>query len=354
MNCKQCLLPAKAPGANINKNGICAFCRGEKQNDQVLSEQDRLKKLQELENILYVAKQYPTKPYDAVVCLSGGKDSILLLYKLKVEYGLNVVAFTTDMNIPEIAWENIRRTVKQLEVDHVIHTPNMQFYEKMYRWLLRNQEERGAVRTVCYVCAPLFEGDALRYATLNKIPLVFAGYAPGQPDPVERMVFEYSKENINKDWTPDELRSSGEFTEEELACFWNPHRFPSNTKFPRYIAPFHAWPYNQEHAIQQVVDLGLVKTPRQASPIHSNCPLNWLLMYSDLKHLGYNPYAPEFASLVRDQRANKFYWKVAQPLINAMIRWRVFLGRNVTRNLKWLNLKPRDLKITRPAPLKNK
>ena len=36
--------------------------------------------------------------------LSGGKDSCYLLYKLKREYGLNVAAFTADMNVPDAAW----------------------------------------------------------------------------------------------------------------------------------------------------------------------------------------------------------------------------------------------------------
>jgi hypothetical protein len=33
-----------------------------------------------------------------------------------------------------------------------------------------------------------------------------------------------------------------------------------------------------------------------------------------------------------------------------MIRYKVLLGRNVARSLRWLGLTPGDLRVTRPAP----
>jgi hypothetical protein len=96
---------------------------------------------------------------------------------------LNVLAFTTDMNVPPVAWDNIKRTIDQLGVDHIVSTPPNDFYRKMYRFLLQNQETRGAVRTACYVCAPLFEGYALAAAVDKKLPLVVAGYSPGSQNP---------------------------------------------------------------------------------------------------------------------------------------------------------------------------
>ena len=51
--------------------------------------------------------------YDCLVNLSGGKDSCYLLYRPKRDYSLNVLAFTTDMNVPEVAWDNIRRTIPE-------------------------------------------------------------------------------------------------------------------------------------------------------------------------------------------------------------------------------------------------
>ena len=100
--------------------------------------------------------------------------------------------------------------------------------------------------------------------------------------------------------------------------------------------------------MKKVVSLGLVPSAKHASPVHSNYPINWLLMYSDLKHFGYNPYAPEFAALIREGKARRSEWKVMAPLVDFMIRRRIGPGREVTRSLDALSLKPDDLQITRP------
>ncbi len=129
------------------------------------------------------------------------------------------------------------------------------------------------------------------------IPLILAGYSPGQPEP-QRMLYEFSPRLIREeDWTPPHLKECGEFSSEELSRFYNPLELPADTCFPRYLAPYHAWEYDQDEVMRKVAELGLVKRGRHASPIVSNYPINWLMMYSDLKHFNYNPYAPEFSAL---------------------------------------------------------
>ena len=345
--CRQCLLPRNVKGADIDAAGLCALCRDYARNGHHDDEELRKARERDLETAL---RDQRGGEYDCLVNLSGGKDSCYLLYKLVTEYGLKVLAFTTDMNVPAVAWDNIRRTVGKLEVEHIVYTPPESFYRKLYRYLLQNQEERGAVRTVCYVCAPLFEGYALALAVEKNIPLVLAGYSPGQPEP-DRMVYEFKPSMIaDEDWTPREIRESGLFTEDELELFWNPFRYPAGTRFPRYLAPFHAWSYNQDDVMKAVVRLGLASSSSHASPVHSNCPLNWLLMYSDLKNLGYNPYQPEFSALIREGKASRLRWRLAAPVVNTMIRTQTFLGRNVKTSLERLDLTIDDLKITRPNP----
>jgi hypothetical protein len=346
LRCRRCLLPSTVPGSDFDAAGICKHCRAFRPEDETDAEAARLERLRDLEHALTSVRS--AGGYHAVVCLSGGKDSLDLLYRLKREYGLNVLAFTVDANIPAIAWRNIERTVKALQVDHVVYRPPTSFYRKLFAYLLRHQEPRGAVYTVSYVYAPLFEGDALSLATEKGIPLVLAGYSPGQPEP-ERMVYEFSRKLIcETDWTPPGLRASGEFSDAEFGRFWNPHRWPSGTRFPRYLAPFHAWEYDQDAIMRRVVSHGLVARRSHASPIHSNYPVNWLLMYSDLKNLGYNPYAPEFSSLIRRGKASYRYWKVMAPLVDLMIRRRILLGRNVTTQMNELQLREGDLRIDRP------
>ena len=344
--CKRCLLPAAVPGAAIDRTGTCASCRDYRPTDAAASRQVQEARRADLERSLADCRGQGR--YDALVCLSGGKDSLDLLFRAKSDYGLKVLAFTVDANIPEVAWRSIRRTVEKLGVDHLVYRPSAAFYRKIFAYLLRNQEERGAVYTVSYVYAPLFEGDALSVATERGIPLVLAGYSPGQPEP-ERMEYEFSRKLIcETDWTPPGLKDAGDFSDAELARFWNPQRFPEGTRFPRYLAPFHAWDYDQAATMRRVTELGLVERASHASPIHSNYPVNWLLMYSDLRSFGYNPYASEFSALIRSGKASRLYWTFMAPFVDFMIRRKVLLGANTTRQLRWLGLTADDLKITRP------
>lgn len=347
--CKLCLIPDAAPGISLSADRICNLCHQsahERLSAVAIEEETRAKFADDLERTL--AECRGKAEYDCVVALSGGKDSLYLLHRLKKDYGLKILAFTVDVNIPQLAWENIRRTVAVLDLDHVVYRPPHSFYEKLFRYLLTNQEERGAVYTISYVYAPLFEGDAIKLAMEKGIPLVLAGYSPGQPEP-ERMLYEFSDKLIRKtDWTPPELSRCGQFSRDELERFYNPLRLPAGTVFPRYLAPFHAWQYNQDEIMRKVVELGLASSTKHASPVHSNYPINWLLMYSDLKSFGYNPYAPEFAALIRQGKASRTQWRIMAPIVDFMIRERFGPGREVSRSLRWLGLRPEDLQITKP------
>ena len=76
--------------------------------------------------------------------------------------------------------------------------------------------------------------------------------------------------------TPPILRESGLFSEQELALFWNPRRYPASScrVSPRFTPDVQ--PGRDDAAGRE---LGLIVNSRHASPVHSNCPVNWLLMY---------------------------------------------------------------------------
>lgn len=344
--CKRCLLPAAVPGSDLDSEGVCAFCREERGPREREAERERQSFERDLEATLAAARG--NARYDALVCLSGGKDSLYLLYRLKVDYGLKLLAFTTDFNIPPIAWSNIRQALSRLDIDHLVYRPSEAFYRKLLRYLLSHQEERGAVYTVSYVYAPLFEGDALAQAMALDIPLVFAGYSPGQPER-ERMVYEFDPRLIAEtDWTPPALADAGLFDDEELSRFWNPLAHAKGKSFPRYVAPLHAWDYAQDQIMDMVYEKGLVARKRHANPILSNYPINWLLMYSDLRNFGYNPYAPEFAGLIREGKASLRYWRLMSPVVDFLIRNKLGPAREVSRSLAWLDMAPEALQITMP------
>ena len=272
-----------------------------------------------------------------------------MLHRLVTRYRLKVLAYTSNFDIPQLTRDNIRRTLAALDVDHLEYTPPMELYRRFIRHLLLHPNGRGAVDTVCYFWLDLREGDLMRLAVQKQVPLVLAGYSPGQPDPA-RMCYEMSPARIARDWTPHALFEAGVLHAEERARFWDPRTLAPGTPLPRFLAPLHAWPYDQGQVMREVVQLGTVKSRLHANPVFSNFTLNWLLMYNDLLTFGYNPYLPEFAQLIREGKASRRAWAVQFALVNWMLRHKLGLGRHVTRGLQWLELEEHELACHRPRP----
>lgn len=87
--CKRCLNNTKNPTINIGKNGLCNICSLylKNFNKNVLK-----KELNFLKTLIGSRKS----KYDAMVGISGGKDSTAILYTVK-EMGFNPLAFTFDI-----------------------------------------------------------------------------------------------------------------------------------------------------------------------------------------------------------------------------------------------------------------
>lgn len=342
--CNKCLLNTQVKGVSLDNHGVCNVCRDweKKGKDNKQLAMGKALREQDLEKTL--RKRNPLGEYDCILSFSGGKDSCYLLYKLVKDYNLRVLAYTSDFDIPPNTWDNIRRTIDHLDVAHYVATPSKELYRRFIRYLLCNQNEKGAVHTVCYFWLDIREGDILRLAMERKIPLIITGYSPGQPDPA-RMLYEMPPQRIREDWIPYELFENGLFEESEKSLFWNPNIYGENAEFPRILAPFHAWDYNQEEVMSKVVELGLAKNRLHVNPVLSNFTLNWLLIYSDLKNLGYNPYIPEFSQLVREGKARRSVWRILFAIMDFMAQNKILLGRYVTSSLKWLDLQPAQLRI---------
>ena len=107
--CRNCLITDKVPGVQIGSNGVCNLCVDHTAGTSRADDTGRAEREADLERTLAEVKG--DGEYDCLVPLSGGKDSVYLLYKLKSQYPhLRVLAYTTDVNIPDIAWHNIRTT----------------------------------------------------------------------------------------------------------------------------------------------------------------------------------------------------------------------------------------------------
>ncbi|MHA1833630.1 MAG: 7-cyano-7-deazaguanine synthase [Candidatus Baldrarchaeia archaeon] len=106
----------KIGSIKINSTGLCNICE-QYQKDKAEFLHLRNIAKENLQKTLYDTK---SSDYDALVALSGGKDSTTTLILAKEKYKLNVLAFTIDNGFKnKETRENIENVVDELGVEHV-------------------------------------------------------------------------------------------------------------------------------------------------------------------------------------------------------------------------------------------
>lgn len=109
--CKRCLNNTKNPTIRIGKDGLCNICALYLKNFDKNSLKKELAFLKTLID--------PKKKYDAMVGISGGKDSTATLYTVK-RMGFNPLAFTFDIGYyPEHIFSRAKQIAEKLNVDSV-------------------------------------------------------------------------------------------------------------------------------------------------------------------------------------------------------------------------------------------
>jgi hypothetical protein len=168
IGCSRCLLDEDVPGVQIRDDGLCSVCN---EYDRVWgnwaeTEKDRHA---ELEKILENARK-KNRAYDVLVPISGGKDSIYILYLCRKLYNLRCLAVTWDNGfLSELARENIRNACEILEVDHIYYGMSRPLLMRLYRYFFLN------TGFFCPVCMKGIQVAETRAQVAFNIPLSIRG-----------------------------------------------------------------------------------------------------------------------------------------------------------------------------------
>ncbi|NVJ54177.1 MAG: N-acetyl sugar amidotransferase [Campylobacteraceae bacterium] len=130
--CKRCITPTTRPGLILDNDGICQGCR----YFETLKEIDWDKRKAELNNILKWARDKKSpQGYDAIVSVSGGKDSLRQALYARDSLGLNVLLVSTRYppeKVTEVGVRNFDNLVS-LGFDTISITPNPEIYKKLMK-----------------------------------------------------------------------------------------------------------------------------------------------------------------------------------------------------------------------------
>ena len=167
--CNKCILTDAYPGLSFGEDGTCSMCSFEHVFEPYGEEY--------LMRILDAAKNKKKGEYDALVPLSGGKDSMYILYLAVKVYNLKVMTMTYDNGfVSRIAIDNMERAVEKMNVKHVVCKSDEVVLRKIYRDMLLRSGD------ICGACGIPIKASMFKVASDYKIPMILLGTSPLEED----------------------------------------------------------------------------------------------------------------------------------------------------------------------------
>jgi tRNA(Ile)-lysidine synthase TilS/MesJ len=166
--CNKCILNDNYRDISFNEAGTCSLCV--EQRTYVPFGEDKLMK------IIDEAKKKNCS-YDALVPISGGKDSTYILYLAVKVYKLKVLTMTYDNGLfSQIALDNIQQALKITNVKHITCKPDAEVQKKIYRNMFLKSGD------ICGACDIGTKANILKVAHDYSVPIILYGTSPLEED----------------------------------------------------------------------------------------------------------------------------------------------------------------------------
>ena len=181
--CTRCVLPESFPNLSFDEQGVCSVCRDHERQwkdwNQQLAEKERL-----LLQLCDDARRQK-KEFDVLVPLSGGKDSMYVLYYAVQKLGMKCLAFTLNNGyLTPHARENIDRACRILGVEHVYYCLDPKLTNQLFALFMRK------TGYFCSVCLRAISMATDLIADMHDIPLMFAGSSARTELPLTPEMFQ--------------------------------------------------------------------------------------------------------------------------------------------------------------------
>lgn len=167
--CVRCIMPETYPGITFNEDGVCSLCQYYERhwNTWMNSAEEQGNSEEQLLRIFEAAKR-KRRPYDALIGISGGKDSSYMLYLCSKVYDLNVLTYTVH--------NGFRTDDVNARVDKLVKTfkvPHIDCYEPLARELAGVCMRKTG--HFCSICELLMYNTTQVVAAEYDVPLIIMG-----------------------------------------------------------------------------------------------------------------------------------------------------------------------------------
>ncbi len=225
--CSNCLMPSTKPYISFS-NGICNACDSNEKKNNIKSGIDWDQRQKRFDEIISWTKLQKAPYYDAMVPVSGGKDSITQVHRL-LKKNLRILAVNVDYGIKtEIGRYNLER-IPLMGANLIIFRPELNLHKRLIRIGL---EEYGDPDLLSHT---LLHAYPLHVAKQFKIPLCLLG---------ENSAFEYGGE--------ESIANSNEITRNWFDCYAANKGMTAKVISEKYNIPFkNLWQYDFPDEIEQ-------------------------------------------------------------------------------------------------------
>lgn len=349
--CSRCVLSAAY--APLSAKGVCHLCEEyaaqENQNRATADQSEvalRQQHLQSLEQRLRAAVGQGRGAYDALVLLSGGKDSAYMLHRIMQEYPqLRLVCVLVNNGfMSPFALQNAQRVIDRFGLPYVVLSPEPTFVREVFRYGLTHLHLQKQYSIVDLMDGLMTFDHARNYALAQGIPLILCGLSKVQT------TFVFGVQGI--ELTLQQQRVPlveqcgvrlGELGAPEHQKFWFDATISAD-KAPQMLLPITAWNPDETEILRVVETLKLIDR-KKSRPLMTNNALIPIIAMAETARFGYCCWEVEFARMVREGRSARPYWVALFEMLEYTVKTGRFINRNVGRTLARLGLTLADIGI---------
>lgn len=341
--CRRCVLSEHH--GPLNANGLCKACM--EFTPLPTPPQDILTGPNPVDDLLRRTVGTAPGRYDAILLISGGKDSAFLLDRLRQDHPqlrLLTVLVNNGFMSP-VALENVTQLLTRLPGEHIEIRPPTDLVRAVFRWALTHLHRQKIYSLVDLFDAQITFDAAFKLAADLAIPLVVAGLGKNQVENVFGPIdWVWPWEEID---FPSRVGAGREeaLKDAEGRLWYRAERWPAERR-PRLVTPFLLWDPREEFLLSEVERRGLL-APGNSNPLITNNTLIPLICLAEVARFGYTSFEAEFARQVREGKSARDRWLRVFESFEYCARTGRFLSGSTRETLAALGLSLQDLGLCR-------
>ncbi len=304
--CVRCILPEDYPGISFREDGVCVFC-ADHRPISYRGEEALIKRFEP-----YLQSPYQ---FNCLVPVSGGKDSIFVLYQMKKRFGMRPLAYNYDncFTDPQ-AKNNVLEISSRLGIEVIsVKGEKQKAYLRTNLKALRKRESASMVTMLCNGCRYGIIGNAFKIADEHKIPLVLIGWSPVEDTPFKAALLQKDGGSVMMGLLKNLVRNPRYASPSNMAAaakdyFHNYSHIKGNrSRLLRFLYPgvqlvqfYDFIPYVPAHIQKTVEDEIGWRSPDPQSSWQFDCRIKLLQSYYYDKLLGFTSQVDYLSALVRE------------------------------------------------------